>query len=623
MTKEAHQSDDGIQRAEYDLKTLIERFANHTSSEDLFESLNAIYADADRDPEFKGWLRHMDSFAKKALKEQGYILRDDATQEWNKLYEQGDYLINDRYQDHFQRIIDETKFLANEFDRDPQNKSFGDAVRKLFLDLGNDQNGQPTVKPHLLQDLTNVIIPAAFENVRYVPIPRIEYSDPMADAVIENLIIEGDNLAPNVFEFGSDNYFRWGRKSVANKNKNKVMVSVSGIQMDLKDVSYYIRKKSGFPSLTDTGVMDIFLGGSGFSFKMALETADDTDRAHFFKVGKIDVDIQHMNIRLKQSKHKLLFALVKPLLLKVMRPIITKVVEKQLRDQVQKLDGFAYAIKKEADRATEEAKNNPDQIGNIYQRYFNAAQQKLSEGKQKGNEAAADKSVNVAITQQDSLFPNIRLPGGISTKATEYKELAQHGNKWESPVFSLGSAAASKNIPSAQQVRRKEHRTAPSQIRGHNNIGQGTDAYSKANESSSFGADKQYDGGNSGASQGYSQGSQGYSQGQGQGYSQGNQGYSQGSQGYTGQDYVNDSYGGSTGYGSNTAAYSSNAGNGGLNSGSNYGVNDSTFNNSSSGLGQTGGHTTFGAGAGQGQTLRSQGSHTTFGANNPVLTGQV
>jgi hypothetical protein len=59
-------------------------------------------------------------------------------------------------------------------------------------------------------------------------------SDPQIDVVIDNLVIESDNLMPNVFELGSDNYFRWGRKKIGNKHDNKIMITVSGIQMDLK-----------------------------------------------------------------------------------------------------------------------------------------------------------------------------------------------------------------------------------------------------------------------------------------------------------------------------------------------------------------------------------------------------
>eukprot|EP00262_Sarcandra_glabra_P002056 TRINITY_DN12314_c0_g1_i1.p1 TRINITY_DN12314_c0_g1~~TRINITY_DN12314_c0_g1_i1.p1 ORF type:complete len:151 (+),score=15.41 TRINITY_DN12314_c0_g1_i1:34-453(+) len=72
------------------------------------------------------------------------------------------------------------------------------------------------------------------------------------------------------------------------------------------------------------------------------------------------------------------------------------------------------------------------------------------------------------MTQQDSIFKNISLPGGISTKATEYKDLAAKGDKWESPVFSIGSASESTTLPKATAVARKPHQTRTGGVRGSN-----------------------------------------------------------------------------------------------------------------------------------------------------------
>lgn len=453
------------------LKTLLERFANSTSFDDLTDAINQIYRDAEQDPQLKSWFRNLNQFVRRCLKEQGYILQDESNVEWNKLYDEGNFLLRDRYKNDTNKVVDEFRFIGKQFDEDPQNKAFAESMNKLFNDLGHDANGKPEFKPHLVKDLTDVILPAFFENVRYIPIPRIEFSDHMMDAVVENLVIEGDNLAPNVFEFGSDNYWRWGRKQVKNSNKNKVMLSVSGVQCDLRDVSYYVKKKEGFPSVTDKGVMDIFLGGTGLSFKVAMETSDKkqnkSDQAHFFKINHVDVDIQHMNIKLKQSNHKLLFNLFKPLLFKVIRPVIQKAVETQVRQNVQKLDGLLYAAKQEADRAAAEAKRNPDpeNVQNIYQRYFNALQKQFTQGQKKKEEVKADKTVNVAVTQNDSIFKNIQLPGGISTKATEYKDLAAKGEKWESPVFSIGSASETSNLPRVSTPTRKPHSSNPGGLR--------------------------------------------------------------------------------------------------------------------------------------------------------------
>jgi hypothetical protein len=267
-------------------------------------------------------------------------------------------------------------------------------------------------------------------------------------------------------EFGSDNYWRWGRKSISSKNKNKVMLSVSGVQMDLRDVSYYIKRKQGFPSITDKGVMDIFMGGSGFSFKVEMETADKARenhaQTHFFKVTKVESDIKNLQIKMKKSNHKLLFNMFKPLLLKVMRPVIQKVLEKQIKDSANQLDGILFDIKTEADRAEAEAKRNPDpqNLQNMYQRYASAMQHRVMQGKQKKEqvkEKASDTQVNMAVTQHDSIFKNISLPGGISSKATEYKELAAKGERWESPIFSIGSAKETSSLPQVGKVTRKPH----------------------------------------------------------------------------------------------------------------------------------------------------------------------
>ncbi|KAK7737810.1 hypothetical protein SLS53_006430 [Cytospora paraplurivora] len=467
----------GLAQAEADLKTLIERFANGTSTDDLWASVNQIYVDANNDPELKDWFKAVDRYVRRALTEQGYILEDSATQDWNRLHDHGDYLLRDKYKTHTDRILDEIKFLAGQFDEDAHNTRFAESVNKLFTDLGNDQNGKPTYKPHLVKDLTDVIIPAIFENAAYIPVPRIEYSDNQVDAVIENLVLESDNFTPNLLEIHGENHLRWGRKKVSSKKKHSFEVKVSGVQMDLRDVSYYVKKKEGFPSITDQGILDIILAGEGFGFTLKLSSADKHDSQNFFKIDKVDVNIEHMKIKVKKSKHKLLFSLFKGVALKALRPAIQKAAEKAIRDNFNKIDRLLKQVKVEADRALEETKSNPEEAPNVYKRYAEALQKQLLQGKKKAQEVTADKKVNYAVTKEDSMFPNIHLPGGISSKATEYKELARKGEKWESPVFSIGSAKKSTDIPPAPKVTRKPHTTSAT-----------TNGSSRANGSANYGS---------------------------------------------------------------------------------------------------------------------------------------
>jgi len=470
--KDAH-GDSALNKAERDIITLLERFTNNTSSEDLVSSINAIYADADRDPELKNWFKEMNTFIRACLKEQGYIMKDSSTEHWNKLYDRGNFLLRDRYRPHTDRIVDEFRFMGQQFDEDPMNRRFAEACQKLFNDLGNDENGKPAFKPHLLKDLSEVIIPAAFENIRYMPIPRLEYRDPEMEFVIENLVIESDNLMPNVFEVANDNYFRWGRKGFANKNSHAVQISVAGMQMDLKDVSYYVnRKTSG--KFKDTGILDIFLGGTGLSFKMKLATAEKKDRQNLFKVDKVDVDIKNFNIKIKKSTHKILLTLAKSVLIKSLRPALQKAVEQAIKQKFEEADRFAYKIQTEAERAKQEALKNPENAPNLYRNYVNAVRTELMRGQQKVQQAQQSmqqKEFKMAVTKDDSIFPNISLPGGISSKATEYRQSALSGEDWHSPVFGFGSASRSTDIPSAGKVTKKPHSVTQGGVRGPQNVG--------------------------------------------------------------------------------------------------------------------------------------------------------
>ena len=485
-------------------KTLIERFANSTSLDDLFDALNQIYRDADQDPELKNWFKRLDKYVRKCLQEQGYILQDQANDEWNEIYDKGRFLLRERYRDHTDRILDELKFYGEQFDKDPQNQAFARATEKLFTDLGQDENGKPAFKPHLIKDLTEVIIPYIFENTRYVPIPRIEVSDPMVDVVVENLVVESDNLFPNAMEVGSDNYWRMGRKSIKSKRDNSFMISATGIQMDLRDVAYYLKKKQGFPSITDKGVMDIILGGEGFSFKLKARNAQPKDRRSFMVVENVDVKVNDLQIKVKQSNHKLLFAIAKPLLLKVMKPVITKIIEKQVKNAFEQGDQYAYSVHREAQRAIEQAKTDPENAPNMYQQYSTALQNKITANKKKAEEKSKDMKVNVAMTQNDSMFKNISLPGGISTKATEYKNLAAKGDRWESPVFGIGSAKESTDIPKLGQVSRKSPHNRNVSVRGGNHPGGQSTGGGNLSQMAPSGNEGAY-GSNTGTSQSYGQ----------------------------------------------------------------------------------------------------------------------
>jgi hypothetical protein len=204
--------------------------------------------------------------------------------------------------------------------------------------------------------------------------------------------------------------------------------------------------------------MDIFLGGEGLSVKLAASTAQKNDKENYFKLDKVNVSISHMNIKLKKSSHKLLFNTFKPMLFRVVRPALQKVVEGQVREAFKKGDLFVRDIHTEATRAQEAARQDPENAPSIFSRYADAIRARTqAKAKQAEGAAKRDTKVQTVMTLHNSIFPDIELPGAVSTKATEYADLATKGERWECPIFSVGNASESTGIPSGGPITNKPH----------------------------------------------------------------------------------------------------------------------------------------------------------------------
>lgn len=216
--------------------------------------------------------------------------------------------------------------------------------------------------------------------------------------------------------------------------------------------------------------MDIILGGEGFGFKVQASTAQKKDRQHFFKVDDVKVKIKNLRINIKKSNHKLLYTFFKPLLYGVVRPVLERVLAHKVKELFDSADAFAYEVQQEAKRnkkLAEQSEDNESEPPNTSQRYIAAVRHTLDEKKKESEKKAGpprEGKVNVATTYKESIFPNIQLPDTLSYVATWYEKLASEGNRWESPVFSVGSASES-NFSSPTTVHRKAHKTTEGKLK--------------------------------------------------------------------------------------------------------------------------------------------------------------
>ncbi|GAA5879136.1 hypothetical protein JCM16303_001311 [Sporobolomyces ruberrimus] len=108
------------------------------------------------------------------------------------------------------------------------------------------------------------------------------------------------------------NYFKLSPcDNLGDVSKHSFRISFTQVQTDLKDVAFYIKKKTGFPKLTDSGYADVFLGGKGLSGKIHLESTGRRD--HAFKVVEVKIKIDKLKFAVRESKHSFLINTLRPL----------------------------------------------------------------------------------------------------------------------------------------------------------------------------------------------------------------------------------------------------------------------------------------------------------------------
>ena len=281
-------SDPGVSDATSQFRTLLERFANGKPLTGITDALDQIYSDSRNDPELRKWFTHLNQYTHKALLEPGWILEDDCESEGNELVENGKYFFTDKYKGHQQTLADEIELWFTAMADDPLNQRLGDDVKRLTKDLLFNEEGNLTFKPKLWNDIRLHFLPEVIKRIGYVPIPRAEYRDDKVALVVENLILSGPNLFPNVIEIGSNNQFKFSPYPDINKGleagHHVFRLGASQIQADLKDVRFAFKRLSGWPKLSDHGVADVVIAGKGISLDVEIQAITNR-RDRVFKVG--------------------------------------------------------------------------------------------------------------------------------------------------------------------------------------------------------------------------------------------------------------------------------------------------------------------------------------------------
>ncbi|KAK8854853.1 hypothetical protein IAR55_003592 [Kwoniella newhampshirensis] len=418
-------------------RTLLERFANDKPLDGVIDALDQIYSDVRNDSELRHWFTRLNEYAHKVLLEPGYILDEDSDREANQLKESGKGFFQDKYKGHQEHLWEEIQGWFVGFNDDPLNRRLGEDIKRLAKDLLFNEQGDFTFKPKLWGDIRTVLLPSFIKQVGYIPIPRAEYSDNSIDLTIENLILSGPNLFPNVILIEAHNSFKFSPYPAINKtmdtHHHKFRAGLSQIQADIRDVAFAFRRKSGWPKISDHGLADVVIAGKGISIDVELETVENR-RDSVFKVNFVNVQIDTLTFKIRESKHDLLYKFIKATATGLIKKAITVAVQTAMRTALDHLDEQLVEVRNRVEEAKRSDETTRTQaLKDLYARKKATAQ----ETAQKADEKTG--TFKIVTNRESQLNPDLTHSSEKSTAKRLFKvqDLANSGKEWRSPAFDL------------------------------------------------------------------------------------------------------------------------------------------------------------------------------------------
>lgn len=424
--------DPALHQATKEIRTLLERFANGQSLEIIINAIDRLIQDARHDEDFRHWFSSVDAYSRKVLLEPGYVLEDSCNTEGRELRESGRRFYDDKYKAHFDGLFESIGQWFRAMGEDPLNKRFGDDWARLTRDLLFDSEGSLKFKPDLWMDVRKVILPAIVDQVGYVPIPRIEYTDDMLDLVVENLTLQGRNLFPNVVSVEAHNYMKFSPyNAITDQHHHEFTLTLGHIQADMRDVAFYFRKKSGFPKISDSGLADVLLGGQGLTATIHLVSADK-DRTSVFKVKNVHVKVDSLKFSIRDSKHDTLYKTLRPLATGLIKRQIQKAVADAITTGMEYVDGQLVGVR---DRMREAHESEDGSRTKALQETF---QQKKDEASSLKTSSKESHSQFKVVAKRDSaIMKDTGHPSGWANRVQEKTDSAKEGEEWRSKAFDI------------------------------------------------------------------------------------------------------------------------------------------------------------------------------------------
>jgi len=322
-------------RAQIETEDLIAAFSGREALDAFLDSFRLVVQKVDQDERSRKYLSELRKFIL-STRSAEYVQQEEFKERSSRIAREAREIAEDyRYADEVELFLDSAEQLM----RNIRNDEFVEVLRHhaglVADDLSYvDHSGEVHLDVDMLSKIRQVILPILAENLKYIPIPRIERSDRNRDFWVDNIVLCGYDILPDHIrvQLESDNDVSI-RDIETNYSYTKLIVTLGQIRTELRDLDFYYKRKS-FPEIADSGRMTITLGGpSGATLKLTFRVEQSpSDKVPKFKEGSASFDIEKFDINFERGtiNHDVLLPLVSQVFKAQIQTMIESEVENRL-----------------------------------------------------------------------------------------------------------------------------------------------------------------------------------------------------------------------------------------------------------------------------------------------------
>lgn len=430
-------------------------FADGKPLDDIHSAVKKVVHDVQSDEDLRSFYSDVSNFLNRALKQKDFVTSDAADAEAHELYDRSTTLLQekkDAYQPDMEALFREITSFLDAICQDRDNRRVIEASKKVFNDLVilDSQGNFKGFKRRVVHDILDVLLPRLVGEVRYVPIPRVEYQDRDYDLILENLILESDHFIPYKTLFEAITRAEFVNEYVFSSHYyGTSKLRVQGITMFAKDMAFIVRKKTGLIKFEDRGFLDVYLDGRGADAEIILEShSDDDDEddgadglyggGRYFQVKSVKVNIHNFKYKYN-AYHTWAAALLSPVVRPMVRKLVASILEQRIKHTFEMADREIRGVVERMRIASIATSGGGGSLEGWIKAILSRPPGHRGSGAEGRGARVGGGGYKVNIGE-DEIFPGEFPPGGIVGKIKDSTErvtaLGEEGG-WKNDVFDL------------------------------------------------------------------------------------------------------------------------------------------------------------------------------------------